>query len=150
MPQVEGLDLAKDKEGASGQANGTPCTTTVAANTTTPAAVPAQAAPAVPNDALSEEGSVSAADLSLMRKVMRKGIIESKNNVEIYQKDPNNPLYSVKTFEALNLRPELLKGIYEMGFKLPSKIQEFSLPTLLAEPLVVLLLCLSFSLADGN
>lgn len=134
MSQVEGLDLAKDKEGGSSQANGSPCTTTPAVTTTTPAAVPAPGAPAVANDALSEEGTVTAADLSLMRKVMRKGIIESKNNVEIYQKDPNNPLYSIKTFEALNLRPELLKGIYEMGFKLPSKIQEFSLPTLLAEP----------------
>ncbi|XP_071545804.1 DEAD-box helicase Dbp80 [Panulirus ornatus] len=80
------------------------------------------------------EENVTLAELSLMRKVMRKGIVESKNNVEVYRKDPKNPLYSVKTFEALNLRKELLEGIYDMGFKLPSKIQEISLPTLLAEP----------------
>ncbi|XP_045605810.1 DEAD-box helicase Dbp80 isoform X2 [Procambarus clarkii] len=83
------------------------------------------------NDA---EENISPAELSLMRKVMRKGIKETKNNVEVLRKDPKNPLYCVKTFEELNLRKELLEGIYEMGFKLPSKIQEVSLPTLLAEP----------------
>lgn len=69
-----------------------------------------------------------------MRKALCRGIIESKNDVEVLRKDPNSPLYSVKTFEALQLRPELLQGIYEMGFKLPSKIQETALPTLLANP----------------
>ncbi|KAA0203647.1 hypothetical protein HAZT_HAZT004279 [Hyalella azteca] len=49
-------------------------------------------------------------------------------------KDPNSPLYAVKTFEALQLRPELLQGIYDMGFKLPSKIKETTLPTLLPNP----------------
>ncbi|KAK8740026.1 hypothetical protein OTU49_003333, partial [Cherax quadricarinatus] len=82
----------------------------------------------------SSEENVTAADLSLMRKVMRKGIIETKNNVEVYRKDPHNPLFCAKTFEELNLRKDLLEGIYEMGFKLPSKIQEISLPILLAEP----------------
>nr|XP_053641427.1 ATP-dependent RNA helicase DDX19B-like [Cherax quadricarinatus] len=79
----------------------------------------------------SSEENVTAADLSLMRKVMRKGIIETKNNVEVYRKDPHNPLFCAKTFEELNLRKDLLEGIYEMGFKLPSKIQEISLPILL-------------------
>ncbi|KAL7631315.1 UNVERIFIED_CONTAM: hypothetical protein RMT77_018383 [Armadillidium vulgare] len=83
----------------------------------------------------SEEETVpSAADLSLMRKALCKGIVESKNNVEILRQDPKSPLYSVKTFEALNLRKELLNGIYSLGFKLPSKIQETALPTLLANP----------------
>lgn len=80
------------------------------------------------------EGSLSAADISLMRKAMRKGIIESKNKLEILRQDPKNPLHSVKDFESLNLRPELLQSIYNMGFKLPSKIQETALPTLLANP----------------
>ncbi|KAK3853666.1 hypothetical protein Pcinc_039805 [Petrolisthes cinctipes] len=128
--KVDGLELTKETEGETGQTNDAPTTTATAAPS-----LPATAPPLpVANDATSEEGAVTPADLSLMRKVMRKGIVETKNNVEIYQKDPNNPLYSVKSFEALNLRPELLRGIYEMGFKLPSKIQEFSLPTLLAEP----------------
>ena len=31
-------------------------------------------------------------------------------------------------------RPELLKGVYAMGFNAPSKIQEMALPILLADP----------------
>lgn len=83
-----------------------------------------------------EDTAPSPAEMSLMRKALCRGIIENKNDVEVLRKDPNSPLYAVRTFEALNLRPELLKGIYEMGFRLPSKIQETALPTLLANPLV--------------
>ncbi|GFT80274.1 DEAD-box helicase Dbp80 [Trichonephila clavipes] len=38
------------------------------------------------------------------------------------------------SFEELNLRPELLKGVYAMGFNSPSKIQETALPILIADP----------------
>ncbi|KAH9950011.1 DEAD-domain-containing protein [Amylocystis lapponica] len=44
------------------------------------------------------------------------------------QADPNSPLYSAKTFEELGLHQDLLKGIYDMGFSKPSKIQERALP----------------------
>ncbi|XP_001599155.1 DEAD-box helicase Dbp80 [Nasonia vitripennis] len=77
---------------------------------------------------------ISAAEKSLLQKVLRKGLVESTKSVEVQRRDPNSPLYSVKTFEALNLKPELLKGIYQMGFNAPSKIQETALPTLLANP----------------
>ncbi|KAK4546880.1 RNA helicase required for poly(A+) mRNA export [Oleoguttula mirabilis] len=50
------------------------------------------------------------------------------------QDDPNNPLYSVKSFEALELREELLRGLSVMGFHKPSKIQERALPLLLKNP----------------
>ncbi|KYG42410.1 hypothetical protein M433DRAFT_95299 [Acidomyces richmondensis BFW] len=50
------------------------------------------------------------------------------------QDDPNNPLYSVKTFAELNLREELLIGLAAMGFHKPSKIQERALPLLLKNP----------------
>jgi ATP-dependent RNA helicase DDX19/DBP5 len=50
------------------------------------------------------------------------------------QADPNSPLFSVKTFEELGLSEELLKGIYDMGFSKPSKIQERALPLLLSNP----------------
>jgi hypothetical protein len=43
------------------------------------------------------------AEASLLRKVIRKGLIESKNDIEVQRQNPNSPLYSVKTFEALNL-----------------------------------------------
>ncbi|KAJ7650018.1 P-loop containing nucleoside triphosphate hydrolase protein [Roridomyces roridus] len=50
------------------------------------------------------------------------------------QVDPNSPLYSAKTFEELGLHQDLLRGIYDMGFSKPSKIQERALPLLLANP----------------
>ncbi|KAJ3927827.1 MAG: DEAD-domain-containing protein [Lentinula lateritia] len=50
------------------------------------------------------------------------------------QADSSSPLYSVKTFEELGLHQDLLKGIYDMGFSKPSKIQERALPLLLSNP----------------
>ncbi|KDQ57054.1 hypothetical protein JAAARDRAFT_58536 [Jaapia argillacea MUCL 33604] len=50
------------------------------------------------------------------------------------QADPNSPLFSVQTFEELGLHKDLLKGVYEMGFSKPSKIQERALPLLLRDP----------------
>lgn len=37
-------------------------------------------------------------------------------------------------FFLIHRKPELLKGVYAMGFNAPSKIQETALPTLLADP----------------
>ena len=48
--------------------------------------------------------------------------------------DPNSPLYSVMPFEALDLQPNLLKGLKAMGYVTPSRIQEVALPTLLLHP----------------
>ena len=62
-----------------------------------------------------EEATPSAAEKSLLQKVIRRGLVENKNDLEIQRKDPKSPLYSVKSFEALNLRPQLLKGVYSMG-----------------------------------
>ncbi|ORY32710.1 DEAD-domain-containing protein, partial [Rhizoclosmatium globosum] len=42
--------------------------------------------------------------------------------------------HGVKKFEDLGLSPDLLKGIYSMGFQKPSKIQERALPMLLSDP----------------
>lgn len=68
------------------------------------------------------------------------------------QADEASPLFSAKTFEQLNLwakrgirmpcmlighlcsHPDLLRGIYAMGFNKPSKIQERALPLLLSNP----------------
>jgi len=81
-----------------------------------------------------DEKELEPAEKSLLQKVIRKGLVENKNDLEIQRKDPKSPLYSVKSFEALNLKPQLLKGVYGMGFNAPSKIQETALPTLLADP----------------
>ncbi len=66
----------------------------------------------VPSSQAPEEGlvekvedteKISAAEKSLLQKVIRKGLVENHHDLEIQRKDPNSPLYSVKTFEALNL-----------------------------------------------
>lgn len=50
-----------------------------------------------------EEKPVTAAERSLLQKIIRKGLVENKNDIEIQRKDPTSPLYSVKSFEALHL-----------------------------------------------
>ncbi|XP_076359365.1 DEAD-box helicase Dbp80-like isoform X2 [Tachypleus tridentatus] len=81
-----------------------------------------------------EEPEISAAEVSLMKKILRKRLVQSSHDVEVQQKDPNSPLYSVKSFEQLNINNDLLKGVYAMGFNFPSKIQGTALPALLADP----------------
>ncbi|MCJ1270972.1 RNA helicase required for poly(A+) mRNA export [Lobaria immixta] len=66
------------------------------------------------------------------------GVIEPEFDVTVKladaQADPTNPLYSIKTFEQLGLDEAILKGIYQMRFMKPSKIQERALPLLLSDP----------------
>ncbi|KAJ5290077.1 uncharacterized protein N7443_010330 [Penicillium atrosanguineum] len=50
------------------------------------------------------------------------------------QADPNNPLYSIKSFEDLGLDERILKGLSDMGFRKPSKVQERALPLLMSNP----------------
>nr|KAF7413019.1 hypothetical protein H0235_012870 [Vespula pensylvanica] len=88
-------------------------------------------------DTKSDDGTeeqISPAEKSLLQKIIRKGLVETTKDIEVQRKDPSSPLYSVKSFEALHLKPALLKGVYAMGFNAPSKIQETALPTLLADP----------------
>lgn len=40
---------------------------------------------------------------SLLRKLIHSKLVSTQANLDVQQKDPNSPLYSVKTFEALNL-----------------------------------------------
>lgn len=81
-----------------------------------------------------EEDDLTKAEASLLSKISRTKLVTSKAEIEIQRQDPFSPLHSVKSFEALHLKPNLLKGVYEMGFNAPSKIQETALPILLADP----------------
>jgi ATP-dependent RNA helicase DDX19/DBP5 len=54
--------------------------------------------------------------------------------LDVQQRDPNSPLFSAKSFEELNLTPEILKGLRAMNYMKPSKIQETALPLLLKTP----------------
>ncbi|XP_041801652.1 ATP-dependent RNA helicase DDX19A isoform X2 [Chelmon rostratus] len=77
---------------------------------------------------------VDLAEQSLLNKLIRRSLLRNRNEVEVLQRDPISPLFSVKTFEELRLKPELLKGVYNMGFNRPSRIQENALPMMLAQP----------------
>ncbi|XP_072492667.1 ATP-dependent RNA helicase DDX19B isoform X1 [Notamacropus eugenii] len=81
-----------------------------------------------------EEEKEDRAAQSLLNKLIRNNLVDNTNQVEVLQRDPNSPLYSVKSFEELRLKPQLLQGVYAMGFNRPSKIQENALPMMLAEP----------------
>jgi ATP-dependent RNA helicase DDX19/DBP5 len=84
------------------------------------------------NSTNEEKGVETAdADASLLRKLLRNKLDETNVDIEVERRDPKSPLYSAKTFEELNLSPQLLRGIYAMGFTRPSKIQETVLPALL-------------------
>lgn len=77
------------------------------------------------------ESKPTKADFSLMNKFIRTTLLHTTNAVEVIRSDPNSPLYSVKSFEELNLDQALLQGVYDMGFSKPSKIQETALPMLI-------------------
>lgn len=81
-----------------------------------------------------DEEALPKAEVSLLQKIIRTRLVRCSSAVEVQRKDPKSPLYSIKTFEELKLRPDLLRGVYASGFDLPSKIQETALPTLLADP----------------
>ncbi|KAF8857784.1 ATP-dependent RNA helicase-like protein dbp5 [Acephala macrosclerotiorum] len=66
------------------------------------------------------------------------GLHDAQYEVEVklsdLQGDTTSPLYSIHSFEELGISPQILKGIYELNFRKPSKIQEKALPLLLADP----------------
>lgn len=43
------------------------------------------------------------AQQSLLNKLIRRSLVQNRNQVEVLQRDPNSPLYSVKSFEELRL-----------------------------------------------
>ncbi|XP_062397158.1 ATP-dependent RNA helicase DDX19A isoform X2 [Sardina pilchardus] len=90
--------------------------------------------PGEDGDKADEEEKEDKAAQSLLNKLIRSNLVNTTNQVEVLQRDPNSPLYSVKSFEELRLKPQLLQGVYAMGFNRPSKIQENALPMMLAEP----------------
>nr|XP_023500862.1 ATP-dependent RNA helicase DDX25 isoform X4 [Equus caballus] len=55
-----------------------------------------------------EEDVVDLASNSLLNKLIRQSLVESSHRVEVLQKDPSSPLYSVKTFEELRLPQNLI------------------------------------------
>jgi ATP-dependent RNA helicase DDX19/DBP5 len=59
---------------------------------------------------------------------------QHKQRLTVIQADPNSRLHAVKSFADLGLSAEIMKGVYEMCFDQPSRIQAHSLPMILADP----------------
>ncbi|UJR26581.1 hypothetical protein I4U23_007901 [Adineta vaga] len=97
------------------------------------AQIPASHQPKFSNQDQNEgDGFVELVESSLLAKKVNTKLQDS-SDLTIDRSDPTSPLYSTKTFEELNLKPDLLRGIYNMGFRAPSKIQENALPHLMGE-----------------
>lgn len=119
--KVAGMDLTQTAQTLRSQGEpSAPATTAETAGTESPAAA--------------EEQAPSAADTSLLNKLLRAKLVANSQPIEVQRADPSSPLYSVKSFEDLHLKKEILQGVYGMGFNRPSKIQETALPLLLADP----------------
>ncbi|KAJ3874432.1 DEAD-domain-containing protein [Lentinula edodes] len=106
--------------------------------TPAPVAVPAAEAEAKPEAnpeaKLEDEEKAEAPTESAVNTDLINSTFEVSVTLADQQADSSSPLYSVKTFEELGLHQDLLKGIYDMGFSKPSKIQERALPLLLSNP----------------
>uniref|UniRef100_A0A8C5QBE6 RNA helicase n=1 Tax=Leptobrachium leishanense TaxID=445787 RepID=A0A8C5QBE6_9ANUR len=126
------LVLKDDKEPAKPESNGTDS----AGDAANPqnAEIPQKTNSADNGDKSEEDEKEDKAAQSLLNKLIRSNLVNTTHQVEVLQRDPNSPLYSVKSFEELRLKPQLLQGVYKMGFNRPSKIQENALPMMLAEP----------------
>ena len=57
----------------------------------------------VPETSPDVDNSASLADASLLTKVLREKLVETKSLLEVQRADPSSPLYSVKSFEDLRL-----------------------------------------------
>lgn len=52
---------------------------------------------------LKDVDKVDLAEQSLLNKLIRRSLVRNRNQVEVQQRDPTSPLFSVKTFEELRL-----------------------------------------------
>src|ERR1700753_1266866 len=84
------------------------------------------------------EASAPPAEVEIPQANMGNGLSEPEYDVEVtladLQADPSNPLYSVKDFKDLAIPEALQKGLMNMNFHKPSKIQERALPLLMINP----------------
>lgn len=68
-------------------------------------------------------------------KDKKYGEIDWSGEIMVQQNDPNSPIYAkCQDFRELGLPADLLKGLYAMNFNKPSKVQETTLPMILADP----------------
>ncbi|KAM3182996.1 hypothetical protein ACTXT7_011231 [Hymenolepis weldensis] len=92
------------------------------------------APPSNSEDKEDTDNEISKAEKSYINKLLNTKLVETQAcDIEMLREDPSNPLHSAKTFQDLNLNPQLLKGIAALGFNKPSAIQEKALPCLIGD-----------------
>ena len=80
------------------------------------------------------EDPVDADYVSDLTSQVSKVHVDKENEVQVKVADSPTLYQSAKSFEDFNLKPDLLKGVYSLGFQKPSKIQATAVPLLLANP----------------
>jgi ATP-dependent RNA helicase DDX19/DBP5 len=85
---------------------------------------------------LNLEDKASTKEIRLLAQAMTRGLKDNnlKDIKKIQETDEASPLHSIRTFHQMNLKPDLLRGVYQLGHDLPSRIQGQALPMLLADP----------------
>ncbi|CAL8072827.1 unnamed protein product [Calicophoron daubneyi] len=88
-------------------------------------------------DESAEEKGFSRAEVSYINKLLNSKLVESQElDIEILRSDESSPLHSAKTFQEMNLKEPLLRGVAAMGFYKPSAIQERALPSLISSSIL--------------
>lgn len=85
--------------------------------------------PKEPKDSAEASAEASAAPAPAPTKTEEREVV-----VQLADGTAGSLYAGVNAFEDLGLSPDLLKGLYGLGFQRPSKIQEKALPLLLANP----------------
>uniref|UniRef100_A0A8C8D0X2 RNA helicase n=1 Tax=Oncorhynchus tshawytscha TaxID=74940 RepID=A0A8C8D0X2_ONCTS len=87
----------------------TTTTTTTSTNTAAASATtPAKTGGGEGDKTGEEDDKDDKAAQSLLNKLIRSNLVNTTNQVEVLQRDPNSPLYSVKSFEELRLPQNLI------------------------------------------
>ncbi|KAG7278640.1 hypothetical protein CRUP_031935 [Coryphaenoides rupestris] len=91
-------------------ANTTPQSSNSSSSTTTTAKTEADATTTTTPTAKTtdEDDNDDKAAQSLLNKLIRSNLVNTTNQVEVLQRDPNSPLYSAKSFEELRLPQNLI------------------------------------------
>ncbi|ETI20446.1 hypothetical protein G647_08481 [Cladophialophora carrionii CBS 160.54] len=87
-----------------------------------------------PETAPADNGQLDGATEPFGGSTLQEPDFEVEVKLADMQADPNNPLYSATSFEQLGLSDDILKGVTNMNFRKPSKVQERTLPLLLMNP----------------
>jgi ATP-dependent RNA helicase DDX19/DBP5 len=98
--------------------------------------MPVAVAPATQEEGMAADDTAASNQLAakIAALQMNRQKVNVSDRLKVLQSDPNNPLFSMKTFQEMSLPPLLLDGVFLMGFDKPMPIQAEAFPRILAEP----------------